>query len=149
MFLRLVRWCFSDSSTNGDLSVGDSLTLCALENAYDEKLESIQGAGKAIPFGTYRVALTVSERAKAGKLWTPDPDHRLPLLLDVPGRSGIRIHAGNIPANTEGCILVGKSWTVGSIYDSRVALTALMKLLTGDDTITVCRVRDLPKEIPT
>lgn len=50
-----------------------------------------------IPAGRYRVAWTMSARF----------GHMAPLLLDVPGRRGIRIHAGNTEVDTEGCILPG------------------------------------------
>ena len=33
------------------------------------------------------------------------------LVLDVPGRSAIEIHAGNFVQNTEGCLLVGRDLT--------------------------------------
>lgn len=51
----------------------------------------------AIPEGRYPVVITHS----------PKLDAWLPLLLHVPGFSGIRIHAGNSPIDTRGCILVG------------------------------------------
>ena len=74
-------------------------------------------AGKtAIPSGKYRVHISLSTRFR----------RLLPLLLEVPGFAGVRIHAGNSSVDTEGCILVGAMWGGGDwISQSRVAFDAI------------------------
>lgn len=82
-----------------------------------------------IPPGTYEVILTESGRARQGTLWTPRSDCKLPLIVNVPGHSAIRIHAGNTSADTEDCVLVG-TWTGGEeIQSSRPSLRALLDLM--------------------
>lgn len=51
----------------------------------------------AIPYGSYQVVMSFSQRFQKF----------LPELLDVPGFSGIRIHAGNTEADSSGCLLPG------------------------------------------
>ncbi len=74
---------------------------------------------RAISPGTYDVAIT----------WSPKFKRWLPILLNVPRREGIRIHAGNNPSDSSGCILVGKALLTGHVYNSRKTLEALMQRL--------------------
>jgi hypothetical protein len=54
-------------------------------------------------------------------------------VLNVPKRSEILIHIGNFHDQSEGCVLVGKRLDVHnhflSVFESRAALTLLMKLI--------------------
>ena len=75
----------------------------------------------AIPEGRYRVLITKSYRLKR---W-------LPLLLDVPGFNGVRIHPGNYPTDTQGCILPGWNRKKGMVVNSRAAMQQLMLELTS------------------
>ena len=61
----------------------------------DATIETLENADFIIPAGTYRLKHT----------WSPRFKKFLPILLNVPGREGIRIHRGTIPEHSRGCIL--------------------------------------------
>ena len=119
MKLRLERQTFGDA-TIGELFI-DSIPECySLEDRVREvegqPVEAWKVKGEtAIPRGTYPVTITYSNRFKRD----------LPLVGQVPGFEGIRIHPGNTTEDTEGCILVGRTHTDKSVGESRVAFNAL------------------------
>lgn len=137
MKLTLNRHPSGLSCTIGDLLIDGELfchTLEPPEKAHTLPAD-IQAVSKGfIPVGTYRVVITPSPEAVRGELWSPCGEHLLPLLLDVPGFDGIRIHAGNAGVETRGCVLVG-SWLGGEFLSgSRDVLTSLMvKLIDAKD----------------
>ena len=88
-----------------------------------EGIKAIKIASKtAIPYGRYEVILSFSNRFQK----------QLPLLLNVPGFEGIRIHAGNTDADTEGCILLGMNKSIDSITESRKAMMMFMGILKAE-----------------
>jgi hypothetical protein len=50
---------------------------------------------------------------------------QLPLLQHVPGYEGIRLHPGNKPEHTEGCLLPGKTKARDFVGNSQAAFEAL------------------------
>lgn len=112
MELKLVRNVFSDKSTIGELFIDGAHECFTLEDVVRPvKIKS----ETAIPAGTYEVDVSFS--AKFKKL--------LPELLNVPNFEGIRIHSGNKPEDTEGCILVGQTESEDFIGSSRAAFAPL------------------------
>lgn len=73
----------------------------------------------AIPTGTYKVIISYSNKFKK----------QMPLLLNVPGFAGIRIHSGNTEKDSLGCILVGKNKAVGKVLESRDTYSKLFSIL--------------------
>lgn len=73
----------------------------------------------AIPEGTYNVEITFS----------PHFGKNMPLLDNVPGYEGVRIHSGNFPSDTEGCLLVANGWQLDEVTDSRSAFNVLFPKL--------------------
>jgi len=101
------------------LKDGKEEYLCdTLEDTVREltKLSDKVPGKTAIPRGKYSLSLTYSNRFK----------RFLPLIEDVPFFSGIRIHAGNSDVDTEGCLLVGKNKTVGTVSKSVYTLECVI-----------------------
>jgi hypothetical protein len=124
--LILNRFVHGITCTIGDLLVDGEQVSHTLEDL--PRQTKIPGETR-IPAGTYSVLLTVSPAVAAGRLWSPLPTTELPLLINVPGFDGVRIHAGNTDKQTQGCILVG-DWSGGEfIKNSRARLEQLCDLM--------------------
>lgn len=118
MKLLLERVQLDADVTIGSLSVDGDWECWTLEDAVREPGVKVKSQ-TAIPFGTYRIDITFSNRFQ----------QPMPLLLNVPMFEGIRIHPGNTKADTEGCILVGWDRHGKSIGRSRLAYVQLFAKL--------------------
>ena len=105
---------FADTIEDKDRGLDDSMEESTI------KSRKVYGE-TAIPLGTYKVEITYSPKFKKN----------LPLLYNVKGFEGIRIHSGNTAKDSLGCIIVGKNKKVGMVLDSRSTMTKLMKILTN------------------
>jgi hypothetical protein len=131
MQITVTRQHFSESCTIGELTIeGDDIKLYTLEDV-DRRLSQTDDLAvikqskvfgqTAIPYGTYEVAMTYSERFK----------RVMPQLLNVKGFAGVRIHSGNTSDQTEGCILCGykKDVVNNMVLNSRAAIGELYMIL--------------------
>ena len=83
----------------------------------------------AIPTGRYKVTLkTQSQKFKDKKNYQFCKGY-LPRLVDVPGYTGVLIHIGNYPKDTDGCILVGENKVKGGVVNSVATFTKLYEVL--------------------
>ena len=140
MKLELKRKALMDTYTMGDLFVNDVFFSNVLEDKVRDfnKDGDLNDSGEtkvygetAIPYGIYTIDLTYSNRFK--KI--------LPLIENVKGFEGIRIHPGNTAVDTHGCLLVGNNTEKGKVTDSRKVFEKLMARLVDahemKETITI------------
>ncbi len=116
MKIRVERCDFTSSSTIGKMYVNDEFQCFTLEDTVreveDQPVESWKIQNEtAIPKGTYKVIIDFSQR------FNKEMIH----ILDVPGFKGVRIHKGNKPEDTEGCILVGQTRLPNAVGGSGIA----------------------------
>lgn len=115
MKLQLVREFFTPTETLGRLYIDGKFFCFTLEDK-DRGLRSshaltdiinrkVKGQ-TAIPTGKYKVSVTMSNRFK----------RPMPLIHDVPGFEGVRLHGGNTHHNTEGCPLVARQRNVNKVH---------------------------------
>ena len=103
---------FSDALEDPDRGLTDTMNL--------EEIKKVKIKGNTcIPYGTYNVTITYSPRFKKN----------LPLINNVKGFDGIRIHSGNTPQDTEGCLLLGLNKVKGRVVDSKVTVNKFIDIV--------------------
>lgn len=138
MLLEIKRFEYGTTFTIGKLYINGEFHCYTLE----DRVREVKGVPvvvwkipgeTAIPKGTYKLILDFSNRFQK----------TLPHILNVPGYEGVRIHSGNTSKDTEGCILVGKTWNGGDfVGGSRAAFDPLLQRLAASPEEVQIRIGD-------
>jgi hypothetical protein len=124
MELILKRDTFTEISTIGSLSIDGKFECYILEDKDRGLIDTMSIAeivgtkiyGKtAIPYGRYEIDWTMSARFKV----------MMPILKNVKGYEGIRIHKGNSEIDSLGCLLCGTKKASNRITESTAATNKL------------------------
>lgn len=130
MKLKVERTYCGPVCTIGSLYIDGAFECFTCEDVVRPAGEKVHGE-TAIPYGTFNVVVTPSQRFKRD----------LPLVEHVPNFEGIRIHPGNTSADTEGCLLVGRTKGTNFVGESKAAFAALFAkirtALDDGDTVTL------------
>lgn len=127
MKLTLKRIALRSTYTIGKLYIDDVYFCDTLEDTvrdtnksgkFDNGEQKVKGK-TAIPYGTYEIKWTYSPRFKK---YTPQ-------LMNVPSFEGIRVHAGNTSADTEGCLILGENKQVGKVLNSRATINKFYQII--------------------
>lgn len=103
------RFASSSLCTRGELMLGTST------------FQTLEPSTPIIPDGIYLVHLTYSPSFSKKYPYTVVLGGKVPEVIGVPGHSGLRIHVGNYPSDTKGCILIGTTGTDCSVLNSSLA----------------------------
>jgi len=128
MKVALNRVYFYPDAIQGELLVN------GLHQCFTEELPWLDNRPdvSCIPCGTFQIKLEFSQHFQ----------RTMPVLQNVPDRAGIEIHWGDLPENTEGCILVGQQRerlpngqgiTEDALTNSKAAFAALWPKLQAAD----------------
>lgn len=110
LYINGVRVC--DTIEDKDRGLDDSMSV------EDIKAKKVYGQ-TAIPTGTYTVSYIMSNKFKK----------MMPLINDVKGFSGIRMHAGNSESDSLGCLILGENKAVGKVLNSRATCAKVYPMI--------------------
>jgi len=119
----LEREILTGHSTAGKLYEPDGTLICSTMEDYDRDLDpdgdwkSKKVYGEtAIPYGFYELKMQFSNHFQK----------MMPYVTGVVTHSGVMIHSGNRPADSLGCILVGKRVSDDVISNSKVTFNDVL-----------------------
>ena len=136
--LYLIRQHFKENYTIGKLYASGSFLegkkgrlievgyICdILEDKFrGNELKGKKVDGKTcIPEGVYEVKMTFS----------PYFNRLLPELMQVPYFTSIRIHSGNTPEDSKGCLICGENKVVGKVINSKLCLDIIVEKINQYD----------------
>lgn len=140
--LKLDRIYKGDKYTIGKLFIDNEYFCDVIEDkdrglTFNMSLDEIKSkkvyAETAIPRGKYRITMKeISPKFKQKPTYSFTGGF-MPRLLNVPGFSGILIHAGVDQNSSSGCLIVGKNNIVGKVTDSLNTFKKLYDILLEAD----------------
>lgn len=107
---------------------------------------TMENLAKIIPAGEYNVVFTRSSKFSMKKPYSQLMDGKVPILQDVKGRSGIRIHCGNFWNDVQGCIAIGNQPCSSYVIQSQDCYRRFMYYMVKErvESFTL-KIYDLPK----
>jgi hypothetical protein len=105
---------YNTDSVHGDIIYNGLLLGKTLELPYRDNKTNIS----SIPEGEYYISIKNSTRIN---------------VKNVPNRSNIQIHTGNVLSQTKGCLLIGSDIINNNIYNSMVTMNLLQQIINMND----------------
>ena len=117
-YISVVRFDYQPNHTKSLILIDGNFFSFGLEP--ENKAGSrVLGQRDLIPEGVYKLILSYSPKFK----------RVLPEVLNVPFNSGVRIHKGNFPSDTSGCLLPGTYFSGNTLLHSGVVFNRLYDLI--------------------
>ena len=116
--ITVLRFDYSKNHTKSIIFVNDQFFCFGMEpeNKFNN---TIKGQRDLIPEGSYPIKLSKSPKFK----------RVLPEILNVPNNSGIRIHPGNFPSDTSGCLIMGAYFYEDNLFNSKKKVDEFYQIL--------------------
>lgn len=103
------RFSSNSTCTRGELMI------------HSTKFQTLEPSKVIIPDGEYQLRLSFSPTFSKKYPYTVNLGGKVPEVIGIAGHSGLRIHVGNYPSDTKGCILIGEQGTDCSVINSSLA----------------------------